>query len=322
MSSSAVLWALTSSVLFTVANALVKWIGPALPATEISLFRALGGLLLIAVAWTEFRTLRRLADARMHLVRGALGAVTIVALMHAFATLPMAVTTTVYYGRVVLMIPLAHLFLGERMGRGLWAAAIIGLFGAAITLGATLSVGHFSTGVAALLVATITSAGSQVAATRLTRTNPPAVIVCVFGIVTLTVLSLPAAASWVAPSAIGILILAALGLTGAAAQYAVTRAYALAGAGRIAPISYVEIPLAAAIGWIMASELPSLRQVCGALIIVAATAYVSTRRAVSQVSPDRSTTAASASSGDKDPRHDHVDPLARLASYSTGRSIR
>lgn len=316
MSSSAVLWALASSVLFTAANALVKAIGPALPATEVGLFRALGGLLLIAVAWREFRTLRRLADARLHAVRGALGAVTIVALMHAFATLPMAVTTTVYYARVILMIPLAHLFLGERVGGGHWAAAILGLFGAAVTLGSTLSVAEFSSGIAALLIATVASAGSQVAATRLTRTNPPAVIVTVFGLVTVAVLALPAAASWVAPSTTGIAILAALGLAGASAQYAVTRAYALGGASRVAPISYIEIPLAVAIGWVMAAELPSVHQICGALIIVAATSYVGTRRASPPASLSPSETAASVSLGDKDPRHDHVAPLARLTDCS------
>lgn len=279
---AAALWALASSLLFVAANAMVKAIGTALPSAEVSLFRAAGGLLLLVLAWRELHNLRRLADPKWHLIRSTLGAVTMVCLMHAFATLPMALATSLYYARVLLMIPLAGLLLGERSGWDLWAAAIIGFIGVGIATGPIFDAATLSTGVVALLIAIVASSGSQVAVTRLTRSNPPSVIVSVFALVALAILTIPAASSWISPAPGEVAILIGLGLAGAMAQYAVTRAYALAGASRIAPISYVEIPLAAAIGWIMAREIPTAHQAIGAGLVVASTAYVSLARRPAQ----------------------------------------
>ena len=275
---AAALWALLSVLLFTTANALVKLIGPALPSAEVSLFRAAGGLLLIVLAWRELRDMRRLADPKWHLIRGVLGSITIVTLMHAFATLPMALVTTIYYARVLLMIPLAALVLGERPGRSLYMAAVIGLIGGALTLKPAFDLGYPLVSIAALLLATVASSGSQIAVTRLTRTNPPGVIVSVFALVAIATFSVPSASVWVTPAPSDVAILAVLGVAGALAQYTVARAYSLAGASRVAPISYIEIPLAAAIGWFMARELPTSLQIIGTLIVVAATAYVSYAR--------------------------------------------
>lgn len=271
----AALWAIVASAAFQGSNALVKAVGTALPSAEVGLFRAAGGVLLLALAARELAALRRLPDPGWHAVRGLLGALTLACLMHAFTTLPLALATTIYYARVLVMLPLARVMLGERASPSLWAAAVAGFAGLAIAVLPTLHTQpELGSGLAAILVATLASAGSQVAVTRLTRTNPPSAIVGVFAVVTMLALSLPASAVWQTPTASEALLLLGIGLAGAGAQVAVTRAYALAGAGFVAPFSYLEIPIAAAIGFVMAAELPTPHQAAGSLLVIAAAIYV------------------------------------------------
>lgn len=275
----ATIWAILASLSFQISNALVKAVGTALPSPEVALFRAAGGVLLVLVAWRELSALRRLSDPWMHAVRGGLGVLTLLCLMHAFSTLPLALVTAVYYGRVLLMIPLASVTLGERSRPALWLAAAMGFAGVAVAVLPSLQEPELGSGVIALLIATAASAGSQVAVTRLTRSNPPSVIVAVFCAVSMLALTPATAAVWTPPSFAEAALLVGIGLAGAGAQYAVTRAYALAGASYVAPFSYLEIPVAAVIGFAMAGEVPTVQQAVGCLLVVAATVFVTSATA-------------------------------------------
>lgn len=268
--------AILASAAFVASNTLVKVMGSGgIPSSEIGWFRSAGGLLFLALAWRSIWPLDRLADPWGHVGRGVLGALTILCLMHAFVTLPFAVAITIYYARVLLMIPLARVLLGEEARPGVWGVAIVGLAGVAVALIPSAELPDRWTGIAAIILAAILSAGSQVMVTRLTRTNRPETIVGVFAVISTLMLAFPAAAVWVPPSEpehwsmlLGVSALAV------AAQWLVTVAYREGGAGFVAPFSYLEIPMAAVIGFLLASEVPQSSELVGGAIVIVATGYL------------------------------------------------
>lgn len=283
----ALLWAFGSVIVFQAAGLVTKQLGAAVPPIETATIRTAAAVLLIGAAWGAWHSLR---DPWIHVVRAALGAFGILCLTHAYGTLPLALATAVFYSRVLLMIPLAHVFLRERAGRDLWAAALVGFAGIVVALWPKLAAPEVSLGVLSIVGAAVASSGSQTAVKRLTATNPPALIVAANGVLGCAMLGaailvllglsatvlpeLPAEQVLVLPRAWEAAGLVGIGLLSATSQYCMARSYRLAPASFIAPISYLEIPVAAAIGYAVASEVPSAHTVVGSVIIIGATAYV------------------------------------------------
>lgn len=266
--------AIAESCAFVSSNTLVKALAGALPAAEIGLFRAVGGLLLLAVVWPRLRSLTKIPDPLWHLLRGLSGAGTILCFMYAMTVLPFALAVTVYYARVLLMIPLAKLLLEERPAPGAWGAAVIGIVGVAVALTPSLAFSGNGLGAAAIIGAALLSSFSQIAVTRLTRSNVPGSIVGVFACVAVGVLLPTAWFHWIPPSLEDWPVLAAIALTGVLAQWLAAHAYRLAGASFAAPFSYLEIPMAAAIGYLFWDEGVDYLQLVGGLIVIGSTAYI------------------------------------------------
>lgn len=271
--------AVLASAAFVGSSALVKFIGAGgYPSPEIAWFRGAGGLVFLVMGWRAIWPLDRLADPWGHLARGVLGALTILCLMHAVVALPLALVFTIYYARVLLMIPLAGALLGEIARPGVWMAAVTGLVGVAVALLPSLDAPERWTGVAAVVLAALFSAGSQVMVTRLTRTNPPETIVGVFAVVATIMLAFPAVPVWVSPSEpIEWLALVGVSALAVAAQWLVTLAYGAAGAGFVAPFSYLEIPMGAVVGFLLAREVPGWWEMGGGGLVICATAYLTWR---------------------------------------------
>lgn len=270
------LWALGSCLLFQSSAAAVKMIGPTLPSAEVAFFRSAAGLVCLVAVWRTVAQLRHVPDPGWHAVRCGLGAVALICFMEAVTTLPLVLIAVVLYARTLLVVPLAQVLLQERATPAVWTAALVGLAGVAVSLWPSLRQPELGWGIAALLGALIASSGSQVAVARLARTTPPEVTIGIYAVAAVVVLGVPAATVWHTPTPgqAGLLLL--VGLGGIGAQWAVAHAYRLAGAGRIAPLAYCEIPIAAGLDWLLTSTVPSAHQVGGGLLIIAAAWTVTT----------------------------------------------
>ena len=95
----------------------------------------------------------------------------------------------------------------------------------------------------------------------------------------------PALFFWETPSLQGLIATAALGFFGTAAHLCFTRAMASAEASAIAPLDFVRLPFAAAIGFIWFDEVPDNWTAVGALIIAGAAVYIGQREIVAARRP-------------------------------------
>ena len=273
------LWTLASALSFMAANLLIKHLSAKLPALEMALVRSAGGIILAVVAWRAFLDLRQLQDPRGHLIRAAVGAVSLMALVHAYSspTLPVALVTAFMYSRVLLVIPMQRVFLGERADPRVWIAAGIGIVGALVALWPRLiSIGtpHWDWAVASLVVAAFAGAGSQIAMRRLAKTNPASVVVMVAAILISALVAVPASTVMVEPPAGDLPWLIVVALLSACAQWATVRGYKHASPAVLMPITLIDVPVALVTGYLLFDEVPNLNAVAGAIIILSAAAYV------------------------------------------------
>lgn len=272
-----VLWAIASSITFQILTALMKALGASLPPLEIAFVRGAAALALVAVTWRALRAWRSIRDPWIHGLRAGLGTIALLCSVYALSTaMPLALVSVILYSRIIMMIPLARLTLGERASPRLWLATLAGFAGVLLAVSPALALPGQLLGVVAIVAAAITSGGSQLAVRRLTATNPSSLIVALYALLSTILLAGPAAAVWVPPSETEVLGLLGIGLCGAAALYCTAQAYRHAPATIVAPLSFLEIPLAAGLDYLLWGKAPTWQTVVGALVIVAAT-YAVTR---------------------------------------------
>ncbi|MFD1627639.1 DMT family transporter [Azospirillum griseum] len=268
----AVLWAIGSSVTFQALTAAMKALGASLPSLEIAFVRGAAALVLVAVTWRAWRDLRMLPDKPIHLLRAGLGTLALLCSVYALSTkLPLALVTLILYSRILLMIPLARLTLGERTGSELWTATMVGFAGVVIAVSPTLTLPDQVPGTLAMMVAAVASAGSQLAVRRLTLTTSSAEIVAAYAVISTMLLAVPTAWVWVPPTAPEAVGLLGVGLLGMTALYCTAQAYRFAPATTVAPLSFIEIPLAAMLDYAAWGKAPSWQTAFGAALIIAAT---------------------------------------------------
>jgi drug/metabolite transporter (DMT)-like permease len=89
------------------------------------------------------------------------------------------------------------------------------------------------------------------------------------------ILSLPGAwLTWRWPTVPDLLLLALMGALGAINQTCYVKALSLGDAGIMAPMDYVRLLFAVLAGWLFFGDLPGVRTLIGAAIIIGATLYV------------------------------------------------
>jgi drug/metabolite transporter (DMT)-like permease len=255
------------------ANILIRHLSVRLPPLEMAFFRAAGGVFLALVAWRAFLHVQQLRDPRWHLIRAGVGAVSLVALVHAYSALPVALVAGVMYTRLLLVIPMQRVVLGEGADWRVWAAASVGMGGALLALWPRLlAIGmpDWNWGVASLVVAALAGAGSQICMRRLARSNPASVVVAVSAILISALIAAPASLVAVAPPVADAPWLLGLALLSALAQWATVRGYAHASPAVLMPVTLIDLPLALVGGYLLFGEVPTGHAAFGSALVVAA----------------------------------------------------
>jgi drug/metabolite transporter (DMT)-like permease len=236
----------------------------------IGFFRALFG----AVATLPFVLARpsllvSVYPLRQHALRAALKLVTLVAFFAAFAAGPLADVTAIAFTSPIFVVIGAALMLSERFGRWRIAALAVGFLGAMLVVGPaggglTLAIGFAFGG--AVLQALI-----QLMLKSMSSGDRTATLVVLNLLLTVPMAGLVAVFAWTTPTTDQLMLLALQGVLGAMSMAAMTHAYSLAEASRVAPVDFLRLPLVALLAYLMFGETAGLGTWAGGgLISVAA----------------------------------------------------
>lgn len=270
----------TSAVMFGL-MAIVMRLGTerGLHTFEMAFFRSAFGLLFaLPLLHRRGLALLRTEHFRLYLLRGALGAGSMLASFWALAHLPLAQAVAISFSTPLFVTIGAVLMLGEIVRARRWSAVVIGFLGVLVVMrpGSV----HFSEGMLVALIGAMLAASAYISIKFLSRSEPADAIV-IYMTAIMCVVTLPLATPvWVRPDATGWIWAVLVGLLGTAGQITMTRAYHAGDVSALAPLNYLQLPVVSLTAYFVFAQSIDAGTLAGAAIIIAANVYIARREAL------------------------------------------
>lgn len=286
-----IFWMLVTGFCFIAVTALVKYMGPRLPAAEAAFLRYAMGLVFVlpvlGVMKAERITGRQYA---LFATRGICHAGGVILWFFAMTRIPIAEVTAMNYLAPIYVSIGAALFLGERLAARRIIAVVLGLLGAVIILRPgfrELSGGHI-----AMLFAAVVFAGSYLLAKVLADQAKPAVVVTMLSIFVTLGLAPFAIPVWITPSLQELAILAGVATFATAGHFTMTLAFAAAPVTVTQPVTFLQLVWATALGALAFSEPVDIWVILGGFVILSSVTFITWREAVlkRQITPNSNAT--------------------------------
>ena len=261
-----VLWMIAASLLYASSYVSVRELSDTISHYELVLFRMLFGLvfvlpLLMRIGISGLRTTR----LRDYWVRAVLVYVGMVCWVYALANLPLAEAMSLIFTVPLFTVPMAALWLKERVGPHRTMAIVAGFCGALVIIRPGFA--GLSLPALAVLFTAMIYGGCNVLTRSLTTTeHPDAVVFYMFALV-VPLAAVPAAVTWITPTWADGPWIIALGATTAVAQMCFTRSLAAAPMGVVMPFFFLQLPVGASLGFLLYGEAPDRWVWIGAAII-------------------------------------------------------
>ena len=264
-------WMLVAGFLFAAMGVFIKLGAEHFDAAELALYRSLFTLVAVAGIVAVRGGTVRTPHMGMHLVRGIVGAVSLIGYFYAITRLPLATAQTLNYTSPLFLAIATTVVLGERFSGWLVFAIALGFGGVAMLLQPTFAAGQEGPALVGLFSG-VFAAWAYLSVRTLGRLGEPDWrVVFWFGAVgTALCLAWQALTGPFHPiTGANWWILAGLGLTGTLAQFAMTRAYRLGNTLVASALSYSTIVFATIFTYAVWGDTLSPLAWAGMVVIVA-----------------------------------------------------
>ena len=272
---------LLAVLLFALMDAALKGLSGHYPPLQVAALRGAASLPLVLLWVAASGSLRGLLRVRwrLQLLRGALSVGMMALFVYGLARVPLSTAYAVVFVAPLLITALAVPVLGERVGPRRWTAIAIGMVGVLVLLKPS-GEGLVSLAALALLAAACLYALAAVMVRVLARTDSTqSMVVWLLAIMAVGAGTL-AAPDWVALQPAHGWLIAAVGITGAAGQVAITEAFTRGEASLVAPLEYTALVWTLLLDAAVWAVLPTMRSMSGGLVIVLAGLYLLRRERV------------------------------------------
>jgi drug/metabolite transporter (DMT)-like permease len=266
-------WMLAGVGIFSVNDALGKWLVANYTVGELLLIRSAAALLVMTpflrnAGVQAFATAPRPA---LQVARIVVSAIEVALFFWAVSYLPLADASTFYLATPIYVTVLSAVVLAEKTGWRRGVAVAAGFAGVVLAL--RPSAASFT------LPALIAVSGSLFFAvllvmTRLLRNTAQMVLISGQLVSTLVFGAAMAPFGWVAPTSLDFLLLVLFGVLSVVALACVNRALRLAPASVVVPYQYTMIVWAIVLGYAVFGDVPDFFMLAGAAIIIAAGLYI------------------------------------------------
>jgi drug/metabolite transporter (DMT)-like permease len=262
---------LTAAMLsFSLMSALVKVVGSRIPAVEVVCFRSLMGfLVLLPLALRERASLLG-TNRKLLAARGLFGTTAVLLLFYAVTRIPVGEAMLLNQSTSIFALPLAALFLGERITWKHIALVVVALVGVALIV----RPGDELLNVPALaaLASAAFAAEAYICVRKLTATDATTTIVIWFTGVGAIVTAPFAALVFVLPSPTELALLALMSAAAVVGQLLLTMAYRRGEVGRLVVLGSLSAVFGTGFDLVLFGHVPSSLTTAGGLIVIAACA--------------------------------------------------
>ncbi|MGB7243756.1 MAG: DMT family transporter [Sulfitobacter sp.] len=282
-------------------DAVAKLLGQSMPLGQLLLVRfAVQAVILIPLVWLTGRAWRMQGQIFWLMVlRTVLHIVGIGAMFTALQYLPLADAVAIAFVMPFLMLLLGKFILGEEVGARRLIACLIGFIGTLLVVQPSFA----EVGWPALLPIGVALNFSffMIVTRKIAKETDPIGLQAVSGVVAVVLLAPVlwafdgsgfAPLQFKTPSGYEWALLMAIGIFGTGAHLLMTWSLRYAPSATLAPMQYLEIPVATALGWLVFGDLPNNLASIGIVITISAGLYVIFRERATAQALAVSTTAA------------------------------
>jgi drug/metabolite transporter (DMT)-like permease len=261
------------SLMLVVMATVVKFLGDRFSSFELMFFRSILGFLFVLPLFARdpmepFRTRRQ----GMHFIRGLTSTFGNGCFFWTITHMMLADSMALQFSRPLFMIPLAILFLGEKVPLSRTMVSIVGFVG--ILFYARPFTSGFDANALVGALGALGGALVVVSIKQLARTEPTRVIMFYYAFWNAVFALIPTVFIWVQPQGWEWALLTLIGFLGISGQWMITKGLTLGDASALAPLDYSRIVYAAVLGFILFGEIPGVWSFVGMGIIVAASIYL------------------------------------------------
>jgi drug/metabolite transporter (DMT)-like permease len=265
---------LAAVFLFSIQNAIGKWLAQTYPIPMLVFFRSAVALLpsfLLVLRTGGISTLRtRRPGAQFG--RAVIWGGSNVASFFAYHLLPLADAIALTFAAPLVLTALSWPILREAVGRERWIAVTVG-FAGVLVMAHPSGAGNWVGMLNAILCAVCNAVGT-LTVRGLTRTESTASIVF-YTALFMTLMALPwLPFYWITPSSIDFLLFCSIGLIGGISQYWTTQALYYAPAAAVSPFNYTALIWGLLFGFAVWGDMPSQTMVIGATVVTVTGLYL------------------------------------------------
>ncbi len=258
---------------FSVMDIIVKW-SVNYPIGQVLFFRGFFGILFyfFIIPRDRLNNFYFTKRAGLHFLRCLSGLIALVAIFIALRSLPLATVVSISFAAPIFTTIFPIFLLHEKVGLYRWMAVIIGFIGILVITEPGIS----SLNIYYVFPIIFCLGLSYVAiAIRQLSTTEPVWLISFYFSLSITLLSfLTIPQGWVMPDFKDLLILSMIGIFGGVANLWLGQSYKYSEVSLVTPLKYLALPFAIIFGYFIWDEIPTLKTLFGAILVIISTLII------------------------------------------------
>ena len=252
---------------FSLMDVLVKW-SDAYPVGQVLFFRGFCGIIpiLFLIPRDRFLDFYKTTRPLLHFKRCLSGLIALVAIFIALRNLPLATVVSITFAAPIFTTVFSIFLLNEKVGLYRWLAVLVGFVGIIVITEPGFSSLNFY-----YIYPIIFCLGlSYVAiAIRKLSTTEPVWLISFFFSFSIAILGLLSLfQGWVMPNFLDLFLLSMVGILGGLANLWLSQSYKYSEVSLVTPLKYLALVFAIIFGYFIWSEVPTLKTLMGALLVI------------------------------------------------------
>ncbi len=252
---------------FSLMDVLVKW-SDSYPVGQVLFFRGFCGIIpiLFLIPRNRFLDFYKTTRPILHFKRCLSGLIALVAIFIALRNLPLATVVSITFAAPIFTTIFSIFLLNEKVGLYRWLAVLVGFVGIIVITEPGFSSLNFY-----YIYPIIFCIGlSYVAiAIRKLSTTEPVWLISFFFSFSIAILGLLSLfQGWVMPNFLDLFLLSMVGILGGLANLWLSQSYKLSEVSLVTPLKYLALVFAIIFGYFIWSEVPTLKTLMGALLVI------------------------------------------------------
>ena len=258
---------------FSVMDLIVKW-SENYPLGQVLFFRGFFGLLFyfLIIPKERLRNFYYTERPGLHFLRCIFGLIALLAIFIALRNLPLATVVSISFAAPIFTTIFSIFFLSEKVGFFRWLAVFVGFIGIVIITEPGLS--SLNIYYIYPIIFCLGLSYVAIAIRQLSSTEPVWLISLNFSAAITFVSLFTIPFGWIMPDIKDLVLLSFIGIFGGVANLWLSQSYKYSEVSLVTPLKYLALVFAIIFGFFIWGEIPTLKTLMGALLVIISSAII------------------------------------------------